>query len=64
MLANLQLSDGDLFRVSGVRGVFVFRGMNPDGSVRCFGGVAGRQMWRSFPAERSGRRLKPLRSKG
>lgn len=64
MLASLQLSDGDLFRVSGARGVFVFRGMNADGSVRCFGGVAGRQMWRSFPPERISRRLKPLPDKG
>jgi hypothetical protein len=64
MLASLQLSDGDLFRVSGARGVFVFRGMNLDGSVRCFGGVTGRQMWRSFPSERISRRLKPLPDKG
>ena len=40
------------FRVAGLRGWFVFRGWNPDGSVRCFGGVQGREKWRSFPVER------------
>lgn len=53
-------NDGDRFKVSGVRGVFVFRGWNPDGSVRCFGGVQGRQCWRDFPVTAG---LKPLSSK-
>jgi hypothetical protein len=52
--------DGDRFKVANLRGVFVYRGMNPDGSVRCFGGVQGREKWRSFPVSAG---LKPLRSK-
>jgi hypothetical protein len=60
MLASLQLSDGDRFKVAGLRGVFVYRGINPDGSVRCFGGVQGREKWRSFPISAG---LKPLSDK-
>lgn len=53
-------NDGDRFKVSGHRGVFVFRGWNSDGSVRCFGGVQGRESWRSFRVQAG---LKPLSDK-
>jgi hypothetical protein len=56
----LSFNDGDRFKVAGHRGVFVFRGWNADGSVRCFGGVQGRQSWRSFPVSAG---LKPISDK-
>ena len=55
-----QLTDGDWFTVDGLRGRFVCRGFNADGSVRCFGGTVGRQRWRSFPMSRVTKVLKPL----
>lgn len=60
-MVSHSLSDGDRFKVAGMRGVFVYRGMNVDGSVRCFGGVQGREKWRSIPMSAG---LKPLPSKG
>jgi len=60
-MAHQSFNDGDLFKVAGLRGVFVFRGWNPDGSVRCFGGTRGRERWRSFPVSAG---LKPLQNKG
>jgi hypothetical protein len=59
-MVSHSFSDGDRFKVAGLRGVFVYRGMNLDGSVRCFGGVQGREKWRSFPLSAG---LKPLRHK-
>jgi hypothetical protein len=53
-------NDGDRFKVASQRGVFIFRGWNPDGSVRCFGGTQGRERWRSFPVSAG---LKPLSDK-
>jgi len=38
--------------VSGVRGRFLFQGVNADGSVSVYGGTATIQMMRSFRAER------------
>lgn len=61
MMVCLSLRDGDRFKVANLRGVFVFRGWNLDGSVRCFGGVSGREKWRSFPVSAG---LKPLQNKG
>lgn len=63
-LLLLEITDGDWFTVNGLRGKFVCRGFNPDGSVRCFGGTTGRQRWRSFPLDRVSKILKPLPSKG
>jgi hypothetical protein len=60
-MVSHSFSDGDRFKVAGLRGVFVYRGLNADGSVRCFGGVQGREKWRSFPISAG---LKPLRHKG
>jgi hypothetical protein len=60
-MVSHSFSDGDRFKVAGLRGVFVYRGINSDGSVRCFGGVQGREKWRSFPISAG---LKPLRHKG
>ena len=48
-MVSHSFSDGERFKVAGLRGVFVYRGINADGSVRCFGGVQGREKWRSFP---------------
>jgi hypothetical protein len=60
-MVSHSFSDGERFKVAGLRGVFVYRGINADGSVRCFGGVQGREKWRSFPVSAG---LKPLRHKG
>ena len=60
-MEHQSFTDGDRFKVAHLRGVFVFRGWNPDGSVRCFGGVSGREKWRSFPVSAG---LKPLPDKG
>jgi hypothetical protein len=60
-MEHQSFTDGDRFKVANLRGVFVFRGWNPDCSVRCFGGVKGMENWRSFPVSVG---LKPLRSKG
>ena len=60
-MVSHSFSDGERFKVAGLRGVFVYRGINADGSVRCFGGVQGREKWRSFPVSAG---LKPLPSKG
>lgn len=38
--------------VTGVKGRFYFRGVNPDGSITVFGGTAQRVMSRAFVAER------------
>jgi hypothetical protein len=59
-MVSHSFSDGERFKVAGLRGVFVYRGINADGSVRCFGGVQGREKWRSFPISAG---LKPLRHK-
>lgn len=45
------LRDGQEFKVRHQRGVFVFRGINLDGSIRCFGGAVGRGSWRNFRPE-------------
>jgi hypothetical protein len=60
LMVSHSFSDGERFKVAGLRGVFVYRGLNPDGSVRCFGGVQGKQKWRSFPISAG---LKPLSDK-
>ena len=60
-MVSHSFSDGDRFKVAGLRGVFVYRGLNRDGSVRCFGGMQGREKWRSFPVSAG---LKPLSDKG
>ena len=60
-MEHQSFTDGDRFKVANLRGVFVFRGWNADGSVRCFGGVSGREKWRSFPVSAG---LKPLPDKG
>jgi hypothetical protein len=60
LMVSHSFSDGERFKVAGLRGVFVYRGLNPDGSVRCFGGVQGREKWRSFPLSAG---IKPLRHK-
>jgi hypothetical protein len=59
-MVSHSFSDGERFKVAGLRGVFVYRGINADGSVRCFGGVHGKEKWRSFPVSAG---LKPLLSK-
>jgi hypothetical protein len=46
------MTDGQEFKVRGERGTFVFRGIDTDGSVRCFGGSLGHGSWRNFKAER------------
>ena len=58
-----EITDGDWFTVNGLRGKFVCRGFNADGSVCCFGGTTGRQRWRSFPLDKVSKILKPLPSK-
>ncbi|CAB4134809.1 hypothetical protein UFOVP278_13 [uncultured Caudovirales phage] len=62
-LSLVEITDGDWFTVNGLRGKFVCRGFNADGSVRCFGGTTGRERWRSFPTDRVSKILKPLPSK-
>lgn len=52
MIDPATLTDGQEFRVRSERGVFVFRGIDSDGSVRCFGGAQGRGSWRNFRPER------------
>lgn len=42
------MTDGQEFRVKGERGVFAYRGIDTDGSVRCYGGAIGRGLWRNF----------------
>lgn len=61
--ASVELIDGDWFTVEGLRGKFVCRGFNLDGSVRCFGGTTGRECWRNFPLGRVVKVLKPLPDK-
>jgi len=61
LMVSHTFNDGDKFKVAGQRGVFVFRGWNADGSVRCFGGTTNRERWRSFPVSAG---LKPLSDKG
>lgn len=48
MIDLSKLTDGQEFRVRGERGIFVFRGIDTDGSVRCYGGALGHGSWRNF----------------
>lgn len=43
---------GQVVKVSGVRGSFVVRGVNKDGSLAVFGGTGGKERHRSFPKDR------------
>jgi hypothetical protein len=60
LMVYQSFNDGDRFKVASQRGVFIFRGWNLDGSVRCFGGTQGRERWLSFPVSAG---LKPLSDK-
>jgi hypothetical protein len=60
LMVYQSFNDGDRFKVASQRGVFIFRGWNADGSVRCFGGTQGRERCRSFPVSAG---LKPLSDK-
>lgn len=40
------------FTVTGERGRFRFRGINPDGSISAWGGIAGREKHRDFRLDR------------
>lgn len=51
MIDPTELTEGQEFRVRNERGVFVFRGIDSDGSIRCFGGAQGRASWRNFRAD-------------
>ena len=51
MIDPTTLTEGQEFRVRGQRGTFVFRGIDADGSVRCYGGPTGRGSWRNFRAD-------------
>lgn len=52
------MTDGQEFRVKGERGVFVFRGLDNDGSIRCFGGAMGHGAWRNFTPDRVSKVIK------
>jgi hypothetical protein len=52
------LTDGQQFKVRGERGVFAFRGIDADGSIRCYGGATGRGLWRNFNAEQLSKVIK------
>lgn len=51
MIEPNKLTEGQEFKVRGERGTFVFRGIDSDGSIRCYGGALGRASWRNFRAE-------------
>lgn len=38
--------------VAGERGRFTVHGINPDGSVNCYGGTIGRERYRAFRLDR------------
>jgi len=44
-------TEGQEFKVRGKRGSFIFKGINADGSVCCYGGASGRGLWRNFHAD-------------
>lgn len=48
MIDPTTLIEGQEFRVRNERGTFVFRGIDNDGSIRCYGGALGRGSWRNF----------------
>ena len=52
MIDPTTMTEGQEFKIRGERGTFVFRGIDVDGSVRCFGGAVGRTRWRNFRSER------------
>lgn len=52
MIDLTKLTDGQEFKVRGERGVFVYRGIDTDGSVRCYGGVTGHGSWRNFTPDK------------
>lgn len=51
MIDPRQMTDGQEFRVRNERGVFIFKGIDSDGSVKCYGGPMGRGSWRNFRPE-------------
>lgn len=53
------LTPGVVFTVTGERGRFTFRKVNPDGSLACFGGTFGRERWRDFRPDRLSKVQKP-----
>lgn len=58
MIDPTSLHDGQVFKVKGERGTFVFRGFDSDGSIRCFGGAMGHGSWRNFAPDRVSKIIK------
>jgi hypothetical protein len=58
MIDPSSLIEGQEFRVSNERGTFVFKGVDSDGSVRCYGGTQGYGLWRNFRPDRITKVLK------
>lgn len=48
MIDPTTFTEGQEFRVRNERGTFLFRGIDKDGSVRCYGGALGKGSWRNF----------------
>lgn len=54
MTADVSRTIGKVVRVKGVRGRFTVHEVHDDGTVKCWGGTAGRERWRCFTADRIG----------
>lgn len=58
------LAHGDVFSIKGEYGKFEMRGINPDGSISCWGGRTGHEKWRAIRPDRVTRIHRPKAQRG